>query len=312
MGSFLTTIDQEVKFFYPRTRILIMGIALLVGLSPFPEVINQIISLGLILSIGLMHGATDHFLFMNSNGLNTKNSIPLNFFIKYLLTLIIMALAWWFFPRVAFTVFILTSAYHFGQTQWQYLALSENAISKKILYVVWGMLVLSIIVLLNGNESDQLINSVLNTNFKVKTLMPLTFGFGALWLLLVVLLYKKVFLTTFLFELLELAVIIFVALQANLLISFGLFFGLWHSLRASQVQIDKMDEDQSFNWKDFLKGSIPFTIISLIGIALLLFASEKLDQTIRPEMLFLIAISILTMPHMVIYEEFYARHDKIK
>jgi len=246
---------------------------------------------------------------MNANGLNTSQPIPLTFFIKYLFTLLLMALTWWISPLLALGIFILTSAYHFGQTQWQYIALSETSFLKKAIYSSWGILVLGLIVLLNPVESDALISSVIDGQFSISQINWLVYALPLLFLFLLILGIKHMRKRTFIFELVEIGVITLLALKGDLLLSFGVFFGLWHSLRASQVQIDKLKEDQSFNWKHFIKGSIPFTLISLMGIALLLWASIQLNQRIKPEMLFLIAISVLTMPHMVIYEDFYRVHD---
>lgn len=277
---------------------------------PLPYLVIQIISLALILTIGLMHGATDHYLYMNAKGLSTRKSIPKAFFVKYLITLAIMALTWWIAPTIAFAVFIISSAYHFGQTQWQYLDIPEKSFKKKVLYTLWGLLVLSMIVLINGNESDRLIQSVLSVQFSVQSLSLLIYILVSLLFISFIVIRHKLPLQNLTFELLELAVICYFSWKSDLLLSFALFFGLWHALRASQVQIDKLKRDEAFGWRAFLLGSLPFTIISLIGIAGLLWASVQLDQQIEPEMLFLIAISVLTMPHMVIYEEFYRHHDK--
>lgn len=310
MEAFFKAIDQKIDFFYPKTRLFIMLTACMVVSLPLPYLVIQVLSLMLILSIGLMHGATDHYLYMNAKGLSTRNSIPKTFFVKYLVTLAIMALAWWIAPTLAFAVFIITSAYHFGQTQWQYLNLSEGSLLKKGIYTIWGLLILSLIVIINAKESDALIQSVLSDDFTVSSLSPVIYILGAVMLFSLVWLHKKAPTTTFVFESLELAVIGYVSWQGNLLVSFALFFGLWHALRASQVQIDKLKKDEDFNWRSFLLGSLPFTLISLVGIAGLLWTSITFDQQIKPEMLFLIAISVLTMPHMVIYEEFYSHHDQ--
>jgi len=310
MGAIFKTIDQEVKFFYPQTRVVIVAIALTLSLVPLPNLLIQILSGLIILSIGLMHGATDHLLFMNANGLKTRNSIPRAFFIKYIATLAFMAVFWWLSPLFAMIGFILVSSYHFGQTQWQYLPITEKSILKKALYLSWGVIVLGGIVILNPEESNELINSVLPFNYDVSSLLWIIYLNGAVLVVLLVSIGKRVRLVTLLFELIELGVILFFSLKGDLLLAFALFFGLWHSLRASEVQVDKLKEDQSFTWRDFIVGSLPFSLISILGIALLLFLAQRLNQQIAPQMLFLIAVSVLTMPHMIIYEEFYNKHDK--
>ena len=254
--EFFKTISKEVRFFYPSTRIRIICFALTLCLLPLPQYVSYGVAIILILTVGLMHGATDHLLYINSQSLSLNNSIPRKFFIKYLITLILMLVVWWLIPSFALGLFIVTSAYHFGQTQWQYLKISESSILKKCVYTSWGLLILLIIVILNDKESNRLINSV-EINVDVKAFQPLVYISFAAWILLLLYFRKILEWKTLLFEVVELLVITFFSWQTDLLISFGLFFGLWHSLRASQVQIDKIKEDQPFAAKDFIKGSLP-------------------------------------------------------
>lgn len=308
MGAIFKTISKEIKFFYPNTRIGIIGIALLISLLPLPIYVSYGIVIIFILSIGLMHGATDHLLYINAQGLSLNNSIPRKFFVKYLITLISMVAIWWLIPSFALGLFIITSAYHFGQTQWQYLKITERSILKKSIYTSWGLLILLLIVIFNDEESNALIHSV-GIDIDVNSFQPMIYISFVIWVLLLLYFRGVLEWRALAFEGIELLIIIFFSWRTDLLISFGLFFGLWHSLRASQVQIDKIKEDQPFTTKDFIKGSLPFTLISLFGIFLLIFLSSFLNETIKTEMLFLIAISALTMPHMIIYEEFYGAHN---
>jgi Brp/Blh family beta-carotene 15,15'-monooxygenase len=255
-----------------------------------------------------MHGATDHFLDLNTKEKTTQSKIPLSFFAQYLIAILIMAVFWWLFPYAALALFILSSGYHFGQTQWQYLALPEKSILKKLLYLIWGLMIILMIVIYNAKESNDLINSI-TAGVAVETFRPLLYACYSIFIIILFLIRKHLHRSTLLYEIIELICIYFVSVQTNLLISFGLFFGLWHSFRAAQVQIDKIRKDQRFEIKDFIKGSLPFTLISLFGIALLIWISSLLNQSIQPPMLFLIAISALTMPHMIIYEGFYNKHS---
>lgn len=309
MGAFLKTIDQKIGYFYPTTRVIISIASLVLVLLPIPTIFLNIVAIGLILSIGLMHGATDHILYLNANQIPLNKSIPKAFFIKYLLTIVLMALAWWLIPMVSFILFLLVSSYHFGQTQLQYLPQAENTPIKKLTYLTWGALVLSLIVILNPSKSNELINSVQQLSIDVNEYKSIIYVLAGVFIILFAFLAAKVHQASLVFEFAELVVISIIAVKGSLLLGFALFFGLWHSLRASQVQIDKISRTNTFNWKSFLKGSLPFTSISMVGIALLLWASFYFDQSIKAEMLFLIAISILTMPHMIIYEEFYNHHD---
>lgn len=319
MGSFFKSNFSQIGYFYPRTRIAIALIAIVFSLQVIPVSIANITSIILIVTIGLMHGATDHILYVNSDEASFKSKIPKPFIVKYLLILIFMGLVWLILPSLAIVFFVTVSAYHFGQTQLQYITLPESSIHKKLLYLTWGILILALIVLLNLNESKSLINSAipsldlswLNTLLSKYIIM----GSGLIFLIVYVFLLKHITLKSMLFEIIEILILSVLAHQSNLIITFGIFFGLWHALRASQVQIHKINTVQDYSVKIFIKESLPFTLISIFGISLMLLIATFFEASIQVEMLFLVAISMLTLPHMFIYERFYnyfdLRRDKI-
>ena len=313
MGSFFKSNFSQIGYFYPRTRIAIAFIAIVFSLQVIPVSIANITSIILIVTIGLMHGATDHILYINSEEASFKSKIPKPFVVKYLLILLFMGLIWLILPALALVFFVTVSAYHFGQTQLQYISLPESSIHKKLLYLTWGILILALIVLLNLNESKSLINSAIPS-------LDLTW-LNALWshyiilasslifLLVYAFLYKQIAWKSLVFELLEILIIGFLAQQSNLIITFGIFFGLWHALRASQIQVHKISTVQDYSVKIFIRESLPFTLISIVGISLMLLVATLFEASIQVEMLFLVAISMLTLPHMFIYERFYNYFD---
>lgn len=313
MGTISETTLPEIKYFYPKTRIGITLIGLAFATQFLPESVSNILAIIAVVTIGLMHGATDHILYVSSEEAQFNTKIPKAFIIKYLFILGAMGLIWLILPTFALLSFLIISAYHFGQTQLQYIPITESSWLKKLLYTSWGLLILALVVLLNLTESKSLISSAipslelgfLNTDTSKSILMILLIGTTILFTLL----RRKLNWKAVLFELFEVLIIAFFAHQCNLLVSFGLFFGLWHSLRASQVQIDKVSLKQQFSAKLFIKESLPFTIISILGISLMLLATFYVESGIRIEMLFLVAISMLTLPHMFIYERFYNYFD---
>ena len=163
MGSIFETTFSQIEYFYPKTRLSIVVFAVLLSTSIIPSSIINIFAILVVVSIGLMHGATDHILYINSDVAEFKSKIPKSFIIKYLFILAAMGLVWLLFPTMALILFLLISAYHFGQTQLQYLEISESDWRKKFYYTSWGFLVLCLIVLLNLEESKALINSAIPT-----------------------------------------------------------------------------------------------------------------------------------------------------
>lgn len=316
MGTISETTLPQINYFYPKTRIGITLIGLAFAIEFLPELVSNILAIIAVVTIGLMHGATDHILYINSEEAEYKTKIPKTFIIKYLFILAAMGSIWLVLPKLALGSFLVVSAYHFGQTQLQYVPMTESSWLKKSLYAVWGLLILALVVLLNLEESKGLIISAipslelgfLTTDMSKTIIISLLIATAILFIIL----NRKLNWKAVLFELVEVLTIALFAHQCNLLVSFGLFFGLWHSLRASQVQIDKVSLKQQFSPKLFIKESLPFTIISILGISLMLLATFYLESQIRVEMLFLVAISMLTLPHMFIYERFYNYFDSYR
>ncbi len=316
MGSIFKTTFSEVTHFYPVTRIAIVLTALVFSFQIIPETIANIVAIIFVITIGLMHGATDHILYVNSEKATFKSKIPKPFIVKYLLILGAMGIVWLLLPTLALVFFLAISAYHFGQTQLQYIPVSEGSYFKKALYLSWGLLMLSLIVLLNLQESKSLISSAIPAMdliwLDAETSQVIILTAGGVFLAICSLLYRYLTLTSILFEVSEILIISLLAYESNLIVSFGIFFGLWHSLRASQVQVDKINGVQNYSFQTFIRESLPFTIISILGIAFMILIASYFESAIRIEMLFLVAISMLTLPHMFIYERFYDYFDKRK
>ena len=314
MGTIFKATLSEVAYFYPKTRLFIILVALLAATQIIPDLVTNIIATTAVLTVGLMHGATDHVLYTNSNKIKFKSKIPKAFVVKYLTILIFMGLVWLFLPKLALVIFLLVSAYHFGQTQLQYVPIRENSILKKLYYFSWGILILSLIILLNLEESKSLIISAIpEIDLSAIDSDNGAYVIMASFIIIIIIgigIYKNLSWCTTAFEAMELIAIAALSYQNNLLVSFGLFFGLWHSLRASQIQIDKINSQEKFTTKSFIKESLPFTILSIFGIGMMLLVTYLYSNQIKIEMLFLVAISMLTLPHMFIYESFYNYFDR--
>ena len=301
----------QIAHFYPVTRITIVLFALIISFVPLPSSFIQIISIALILGIGIMHGATDHVLFLMNECNTIKRSIPKLFFTHYFFFLGAMGIIWWIAPFPALIIFLGISAYHFGQTQLQYLPMRENALGKKILYLFWGASVLGMLIFGSTATSVTLLQSTFPEALWVDTLlqygMYIFFTCLGLAMLLIPIIGFNLNKKAALVEALELLIIAVFSYSTDLLTSFALFFGLWHSLRATQLQIGKIARHDAYNVKQFVIQSLPFFAISLLGIGLLYFAGSYFQQQIIPEMLFLIAISMLSMPHIIIYDKFFSK-----
>ena len=114
---------------------------------------NQLIGcLTLIILFGIPHGAIDNVLSLSESNLS-KNS----FYFLYLLSMIFYAALWFITPIFSFIFFLLLSSYHFGESQLSNYNIKN--IFSKIIYLVWGVALMSTLFFYNSNELMILFNN---------------------------------------------------------------------------------------------------------------------------------------------------------
>ncbi len=279
-----------------------------------PNNVILAIFMGMMLSTGIPHGATDHILYLTSRKENNSEPSLSKFFFSYLIVMLMYAIAWYLFPLLSLILFLIISAYHFGQSQFVYTKPSEGNKIKQGLYFIWGTLILSGIVFWNWSESLL----ILETLFHQNTLegLPISFLQGPFMIVLLIAVSFFLFYFRwrewlsngqFFFECINLLVLLSLFYTQGLLLSFAIYFGLWHSLTSilTEVQIFQQ-KGEAFSIYTFFSHAALFSIISFIGIGILLLTSKYLETYISPYLLFFIAISTLTLPHVIYMQKFYA------
>jgi Brp/Blh family beta-carotene 15,15'-monooxygenase len=270
------------------------------------------ITLALIFLLGIPHGAIDHILLRKKQE-STQSQI--RFYAFYLGLIALYVLAWIIFPYFSLVIFFLISFYHFGQSQFSDVDISEKSISKKVLYLLWGG---SIISGLFYHHYDRLIEFFLETSHFDKTATVITptslyyffviSSTATIMLMAYLLVFKinskKRFLSEIgLFLLLHLA---FFTIPP--LLAFALYFAVWHSLKVLYDEYKYLgSERKHFQLNHFIKELLPFTTISIVGVALLLFAFSYFEFSISPFFLTIIFLSVLTLPHSVVMDSWYEK-----
>ncbi len=245
----------------------------------FSEIGLGVLLSGLVL-VGLPHGAIDHLL--ETGLLNTP--VRLAFIAKYLLASALMGALWFLSPMAGLMVFLLYSAWHFGETEFR-----QQGRSPGILSVVWGAAMLGMILCSHIPE----LNSVLRE-----------LGIGAVdpsWQFLTWVFMAAYVATGWRKGLMGLYLI--PALALPLLHAFGLYFIADHSAKSSAHLL------RGFNAAPgkLLLKALPFTAGALI--LCLFFYQSTLWNTAGATGLFFIFLSCLSFPHVVAMNGFYRRNS---
>lgn len=308
----------------PRLFYSVFGLSLviaLLGLIPtFYEGTPEWVLFGvLILATGLPHGATDHTLHAftcRQKGLPVK---WLPFFAHYLTAIVLFSASWIWLPIFSLVVFLMVSAYHFGQSQFLYLKLPEYHPFKVALYFAWGGALLLGLLWFHHEAAKTILQPVLGADhwlWKAFVANGQTIVAGLWGLVLLgwgVALKEKWMRPQAAGAELLVATLLFLLIQLTpLIVAFSVYFGLWHALSSMTEEIQRLQQEEPrFGFAAFYRHAWPFTLLSIVGIGLLVGASVYFKQQVSPYLLFFIAISALTMPHIVAIGRFYTLPRKL-
>jgi Brp/Blh family beta-carotene 15,15'-monooxygenase len=306
---------------YPILYRSIQLIAIIFALAGylFPTLLLRwelILAVVLIALIGIPHGATDHLIFRNLTRpfLGTRQMIY--FYSYYLLLIGAYAALWWFFPVLSFALFLVLSAYHFGQSNWNYVQFASK-FSSGIYYLLWGGFVIIAPVLLHYDSTLPIIQEIVRQS---PPLIEPVFRWGIVGtvlgmnILLTLLLrwQQKLSARQLTEELISLLVLSLVFYFTPVLLGFAIYFVCWHSMSSVMDQIQFFQERKSkYSLKKYVGDTLPFTLLALFGLAALFWAQQQFLGTMQVGLLF-IFISIVTLPHMILIDRLYEEAEKNK
>lgn len=266
--------------------------------------------LGLMLLLGLPHGATDHGLFLALSG-GRPPVKKVNFYVAYLLLIGSYGLVWWFFPIVAFSIFILLSIYHFGQSNWVGLNYGSG-VGSRLHYLIWGAGILLTPILLHAGESIEIVNAMTGTSITDPGL-----GFAHSFMIVAAVLNValagwltftgRLTVRRLLRELLAYGVLTAMFLTNSLLLGFTVYFVFWHSLNSAMDQARFFERRLDPELRTQLYREIGSTVLGAFVFCLILWLGPGPSAALTPGIIggIFIFISLLTLPHMLLVEQLY-------
>ena len=268
-----------------------------------PQLYNGI-CVSLILLIGVPHGAADHRI--NSTLSGDKNTR--GFILHYVLIAVGYAVWWLMMPAQAALVFYVMSMYHFGQ---EFLEEMDIPKPSAVEIMIWGGGILLLPSLIAHREI-------------VASFQWLTEGSEAIhfhpYIRLSVMGLIPLLLLGSVYRLLDsgrmdrqkaIKALVFISalnlsyLFLPFLVAFTLYFILFHSLNAFQHQYGWLRRRiRNYRLKSFLKDLSLFSFLSIGGLMLLIYLLKEKEWS-ELIIYFFMIISIVTLPHSILFDQFY-------
>ena len=260
----------------------------------------------LLLCIGIPHGTLDHLITYKVQKTN-----KLKFYTYYLGTIVLFFLLWMIAPNLGFVLFLLISAFHFGETQLHFF-FTKNTYISLFIYLNWGVTILFTLLYYNNAELNQMTQLFEDTQvflsvYDYDTLKPIFIAsnLGSI-LSFVYLFYKnKMSSQSLLAELFFLAVIHLTSFLFPFIICFTLFFIVLHSLPSIVHQFTFFKKfKKDFTKKELIQLMAPYSILSISMSAILIALSHLNYIPFSIPLISLIVISAITLPHTFVMLNF--------
>ena len=259
-----------------------------------------------ILLFGIPHGAIDHVLFFRKRKMS-----QLKFYTIYLGLILAFILLWFWQPLISFVIFLLLSAFHFGESQLVDIKLKLKW--RTLLFFSWGLALLASLVYYNIHELADITALFQDTkDFSVVYNERIFFWFYALTNAFTVLAigylffsdllsFKRFSSEIFLIGLIHLTFYLF-----PFIIGFTLYFVILHSIMVMNQEFQFFkSECTDFSVLDFLKLLLPYSFLSIFFTAVLVLLAYHGILNISVPFLAIIIISVITLPHAIVMNIFY-------
>jgi len=259
-----------------------------------------------ILLIGIPHGAIDHILFFKKRSFS-----QLKFYSIYLGLILLFLLLWIFFPFWSLLLFLLISAFHFGESQFS--DIKAQKLLRYSLFPFWGIALLSTLMHYNLSEIIEITTFFEDTNdlkiiyndFLILRFFQIT-NVCTILLLFLLAVKRHINLDRFFSELFLLLILHITFYLFPFLIAFTMYFVILHSLRVmyQEYQFLKSDSDL-FDFIDFIKVLAPYSLLSIFFTALIILLSYWSFIPYSIPLVSIIIISVITLPHAIVMHIFY-------
>ncbi len=274
--------------------------------GPLPMVV-QVTFCGFLLVIaGIPHGALDHLVERERATRLGKSFSLFRFLVKYLFTMGVYAGAWILAPVPCLLVFLLISAWHFGETDLNNVPQTAYWSLARLLS---GGFVLAFILLTHAAETTPILARIVQEDTLATVIWralvaesrAMLRGWATLTLVLVMLAYSQRPALVDGWRMARLVALVSITYYLPLLPAFMLYFGGWHALSSFNTLRDYLPlntkNPAEAVWQVWLQ-SLPLTGIAFGFLGVCAVGWYYAAPTLDPLPILFILLSLITLPHI--------------
>lgn len=300
-----------------RFKFLILAFVLFVVHYFFPlNSTIQLIFFGLgVILLGIPHGSLDHFIYHKERNEAMNIRSISKFLLFYVGFAMLYASLWLISVELSILLFILISAYHFGEMDLKGLAI-KTSLSSRILFSFYGLLFLVNYLLFQFPNVESILLGFPDFEQSQVERLRLLYGYQEEVMIASILVFAPI-LSIYLFKskligfvqletVLQLVVLMLIVFNLPILLGFGFYFNIWHA-GLSMIEIKKFLgwQDKSY-WfiyrKSWLTNGLSFLMIGLLFIVF----KGNLERLLA---IFFMSIAILTAPHMKVISVLFSKES---
>jgi Brp/Blh family beta-carotene 15,15'-monooxygenase len=272
----------------------------------------------MLLLTGIPHGGLDHVIARTTAIAFNRKFNMFIFLSRYIAIIGIYSVCWFFFPSISLLIFLVISAWHFGETD---IECPKQQILVSFCRFLWGSFVLLLILLMHQHETTEVLLRI----SKNSTTVIFTWNFckqNSAYILASLLFINFLMLSIAhlqhqieitLAKFLNLLLILIISVFLPLLPAFALYFGGWHAIRSFELIYNYLNLKGSLVGRNPMRmwtKSLPMSALAGVFFAAAFYLWNENNITWDPLPLSFIFLSIITLPHLDVMDQMIRKNSE--